>query len=75
MCRFIKKYHNAVEISIIIPPVNDVINDVFKPLIKICGEILLIFATALDAELIPRYVANIPKTALKIPSNTIALVL
>ena len=54
LCRFIKKYHSAVEISIIIPPVNDVINDVFKPLIKICGEILLISGTALNAALTPR---------------------
>jgi hypothetical protein len=75
LCRFIKKYHNTVEISIIIPPVNDVINDVFKPLIKICGEILLISGTALNAALTPRYVAKIPTKALKIPSNTIPLVL
>ena len=58
-----------------IPPENDVINDVFKPLIKICGEILLISGTALNAALTPRYVAEIPTKALKIPSNTIPLVL
>jgi len=75
LCRFIKKYHSAVEISIIIPPENDVINDVFKPLIKICGEILLISGTALNAALTPIYVAEIPTKALKIPSNTIPLVL
>ena len=61
--------------TMIIPPVNDVINDVFKPFIKICGEILLISGTALNAALTPRYVAKIPTKALKIPSNTIPLVL
>jgi len=58
-----------------IPPVNDVINDVFNPLIKICGEILLISGTAVNAALTPIYVADIPTKALKIPSNTIPLVL
>ena len=58
-----------------IPPVNDVINDVFNPLIKICGEILLISGTALNAALTPMYVADIPTKELKIPSNTIPLVL
>ncbi len=58
-----------------IPPVNDVINDVFNPLIKICGEILLISGTAVNAALTPMYVADIPTKALKIPSNTIPLVL
>ena len=61
--------------TMIIPPVNDVINDVFKPLIKICGEILLISGTALNAALTQIYVAEIPTKALKMPSNTIPLVL
>jgi hypothetical protein len=65
----------AVERSIIIPPVKDVIKDIFKPLIRICGEILLISGTALNAELIPIYVAKRPNKALKIPNNTIPLVL
>ena len=45
----IKKHYNSVETSIIIPSVIDVINDVFKPFIKICGEILLISETELNA--------------------------
>ena len=53
LCLLIKKYHNPVETSIIIPPVIDVINDVFKPFIKICGEILLISETELKALSIP----------------------
>tara|TARA_B100000700_G_C15021635_1_gene846017 strand:- start:1887 stop:2063 length:177 start_codon:yes stop_codon:yes gene_type:complete len=57
-----------------IPPENDVINDVFKPLIKISGEILVISGTAVNAALTPRYVAEIPIKALKIPNNTILLV-
>ena len=58
-----------------IPPENDVINDVFKPLIKICGEILVISGTALNAALTPIYVAEIPTKALKIHNNTIPFVL
>ena len=58
-----------------IPPANDVINDVFKPFIKICGEILLISGTALNAALTPIYVDKIPTKALKMPSKTIPFVL
>ena len=45
----IKKHYHSVETSIIIPSVIDVINDVFKPFIKICGEILLISEAELKA--------------------------
>ena len=50
---FKKKYHNPVEKTIIITPDIDVINDVFKPLIKIYGEILLISEIELKAASIP----------------------
>ena len=75
LCFLIKKYHRTVEKSIIIPPVNDVISDVFNPFINIVGEILAIFGTALNAELTPMYVPNIPTKALEIPNNTILFVL